>query len=327
MSRSSSVRSTNSSCLSTIHLRRSASLDQPPAPRMPGVGPSGRVPGCADPCAGHGGATGPERGGGVTRAVGQLAYGLGWERDNAEDRASPGQCHGRDLDGNAGLIVEWTRRAAARGARVVVFPEMMLTGYPVEDLALRASFVEASIAALHAVAARLAAEGLGGIAVVTGYLDRRADLAPRTGLPAGAPLDAAALLHGGRVVITSAKHHLPNYGVFDEFRYFVPGNTLPVFRLPAEAAPARERRDRHRDLRGPVAGRRPGGGLPARRRGAARGAERLALRARQGRRAAGPGGAAGPRGQAPRWPTPTWSAARTSWSSTATRSWSRPTAR
>ena len=139
-----------------------------------------------------------------------------------------------DLDGNAGLIVDWTRRAAARGARVVVFPEMMLTGYPVEDLALRASFVEASIAGLHAVAARLGDEGLGGIAVVTGYLDRRADLAPRTGLPAGAPLDAAALLHGGRVIITSAKHHLPNYGVFDEFRYFVPGNTLPVFRLPPE---------------------------------------------------------------------------------------------
>ena len=137
-----------------------------------------------------------------------------------------------DLDGNAELIVGWTRRAAERGARVVVFPEMMLTGYPVEDLALRASFVEASIRTLHAAAARLGAEGLGGIAVVTGYLDRRADLAPRTGLPAGAPLDAAALLHGGRVVITSAKHHLPNYGVFDEFRYFVPGNTLPVFRLP-----------------------------------------------------------------------------------------------
>jgi NAD+ synthase (glutamine-hydrolysing) len=120
----------------------------------------------------------------------------------------------------------------------VVFPEMMLTGYPVEDLALRASFVQASIRTLHAVAARLEAEGLGGIAVVTGYLDHRADLAPRTGLPAGAPLDAAALLHGGRVVITSAKHHLPNYGVFDEFRYFVPGNTLPVFRLPVEGGSA-----------------------------------------------------------------------------------------
>jgi NAD+ synthase (glutamine-hydrolysing) len=136
-----------------------------------------------------------------------------------------------DLDGNAGLIVEWTRRAAGRGARVVVFPEMVLTGYPVEDLALRASFVEASIAALHGVAARLDAGGLGAIAVVAGYLDRRKDLAPRTGLPVGAPQDAAALLHGGRVVVTSAKHHLPNYGVFDEFRYFVPGDTLPVFRL------------------------------------------------------------------------------------------------
>jgi NAD+ synthase (glutamine-hydrolysing) len=138
-----------------------------------------------------------------------------------------------DLDGNAELIVQWTRRAAGRGARVAVFPEMMLTGYPVEDLALRASFVEASIAALRGVAERLAAEGLGGVAVVAGYLDRRADLAPRTGLPVGAPQDAAALLYGGRVVITSAKHHLPNYGVFDEFRYFVPGDTLPVFRLPA----------------------------------------------------------------------------------------------
>jgi NAD+ synthase (glutamine-hydrolysing) len=137
-----------------------------------------------------------------------------------------------DLDGNAELIIEWTRKAAARDAQVVVFPEMMLTGYPVEDLALRKSFVDASVETLHAVAARLGAEGLGDIAVVAGYLDRRADLAPRTGLPAGAPLDAAALLYGGRVVITSAKHHLPNYGVFDEFRYFVPGDTLPVFRLP-----------------------------------------------------------------------------------------------
>jgi len=143
-----------------------------------------------------------------------------------------------DLTGNAELIIDWTRRAAARGARVVLFPEMALTGYPVEDLALRTSFVEASIAAVHDVAERLNVEGLGGVTVVTGYLDRRADLAPRTGLPAGAPLDAAAVLHGGRVVITSAKHHLPNYGVFDEYRYFVPGNTLPVFRVPVSGAEA-----------------------------------------------------------------------------------------
>jgi NAD+ synthase (glutamine-hydrolysing) len=136
-----------------------------------------------------------------------------------------------DLDGNADLIVEWTGRAAEQGAAVVVFPEMMLTGYPVEDLALRASFVDASIAALRATARRLAAGGLGGIAVVTGYLDRKTGMKPRVGLPAGAPLDAAAMLYGGEVVVTSAKHHLPNYGVFDEYRYFVPGDVLPVVRI------------------------------------------------------------------------------------------------
>jgi NAD+ synthase (glutamine-hydrolysing) len=138
-----------------------------------------------------------------------------------------------DLDGNAAAIARWAAKADAAGASVVVFPEMMLTGYPVEDLALRASFVEASIGVLRRTAARLAEAGLGGIAVVTGYLDRRAGLAPRVGLPAGAPLDAAAVLHGGRVVVTSAKHHLPNYGVFDEYRIFVPGDIVPVFRTAA----------------------------------------------------------------------------------------------
>jgi NAD+ synthase (glutamine-hydrolysing) len=138
-----------------------------------------------------------------------------------------------DLAGNSDLVLEWTRRAADQGARVVVFPEMMLTGYPVEDLALRASFVDASVAAVRETADRLADAGLGGIAVVTGYLDRKTGVRPRVGLPAGAPLDAAALLYDGAVAVTSAKHHLPNYGVFDEFRYFLPGDVLPVFRLAA----------------------------------------------------------------------------------------------
>jgi len=136
-----------------------------------------------------------------------------------------------DLAGNSDKVIEWTMRAAEQGAGIVVFPEMFLTGYPVEDLALRRSFVEASIARLHSLAGELAGEGLDGIAVVLGYLDRRTGELPRVGLPAGAPLDAAAVLHGGRVAITSAKHHLPNYGVFDEFRYFVSGTTLPVCRL------------------------------------------------------------------------------------------------
>ena len=137
-----------------------------------------------------------------------------------------------DLEGNSAAIIEWTRRAADRGARLVVFPEMMLTGYPVEDLALRASFIGASIEALSATAARLADQGLGGVAVVTGYLGRHVGPPPRYGQPAEGALDAAALLHGGQVLVTSAKHHLPNYGVFDEYRYFLPGDRLPVFRLP-----------------------------------------------------------------------------------------------
>ncbi|MFF7711711.1 NAD+ synthase [Streptomyces sp. NPDC007988] len=136
-----------------------------------------------------------------------------------------------DLAGNAESIVHWTRHAAAQGAHLIAFPEMALTGYPVEDLALRSSFVEASRTALRALAARLADEGFGEIPVIVGYLDRSEKAQPRYGQPAGAPQNAAAVLHGGRVALTFAKHHLPNYGVFDEFRYFVPGDTMPVVRV------------------------------------------------------------------------------------------------
>ncbi|MEU5161536.1 NAD+ synthase [Streptomyces sp. NPDC020875] len=136
-----------------------------------------------------------------------------------------------DLGGNADAVVRRTRQAAERGAHLVAFPEMTLTGYPVEDLALRSSFVNASRDALRALAARLADEGLGGVPVIVGYLDRSDTAQPKYGQPAGAPRDAAAVLHGGEVVLAFAKHHLPNYGVFDEFRYFVPGDTLPVIRV------------------------------------------------------------------------------------------------
>ncbi|MEU3985711.1 NAD+ synthase [Streptomyces sp. NPDC026672] len=136
-----------------------------------------------------------------------------------------------DLAGNAESIVRRTRHCAERGAHLVAFPEMVLTGYPVEDLVLRSSFVEASRAALRALAARLADEGLGEVPVVVGYLDRSETAQPRYGQPAGAPQDAAAVLHRGEVVLSFAKHHLPNYGVFDEYRYFVPGDTMPVVRV------------------------------------------------------------------------------------------------
>ena len=136
-----------------------------------------------------------------------------------------------DLAGNAEAIVHWTRHSAGQGAHLVAFPEMVLTGYPVEDLALRSSFVEASRDALRALAARLDAEGFGELPVVVGYLDRSEKAQPRYGQPAGAPQNAAAVLHRGRVALSFAKHHLPNYGVFDEFRYFVPGDSMPVVRV------------------------------------------------------------------------------------------------
>ncbi|MGW1731204.1 NAD+ synthase [Streptomyces sp. AM2-3-1] len=136
-----------------------------------------------------------------------------------------------DLAGNAEAIVHWTRHSAGQGAHLVAFPEMVLTGYPVEDLALRPSFVEASRDALRALAARLDAEGFGELPVVVGYLDRSEKAQPRYGQPAGAPQNAAAVLHRGQVALSFAKHHLPNYGVFDEFRYFVPGDSMPVVRV------------------------------------------------------------------------------------------------
>jgi NAD+ synthase (glutamine-hydrolysing) len=136
-----------------------------------------------------------------------------------------------DIAANADSVVHWSRHSAEQGAHLAAFPEMMLTGYPVEDLALRGSFVEASRSALASLAVRLADEGLGELPVVVGYLDRSERATPRLGLPAGSPENAAAVLHRGKVVLRFAKHHLPNYGVFDEFRYFVPGDTQPVIRV------------------------------------------------------------------------------------------------
>ena len=132
-------------------------------------------------------------------------------------------------------MVEWTGRAADAGADLIVFPEMMLTGYPVEDLALRDSFVDASIATLEATAQQLEADGLGGIA--------RGHRIPGPAT-AGDPGSGARQLrpergraaYGGTVAVATAKHHLPNYGVFDEYRYFVPGNRLPVVRVPARGS-------------------------------------------------------------------------------------------
>ncbi len=136
-----------------------------------------------------------------------------------------------DLRGNSAIVRTYAAHAREAGCHVVVFPEMTLTGYMPEDLVLRRSFVDASLAALESLARDLADEGSGGVGVVVGYCDRSHRPAPAVGRPAGEPQNAAAFLYAGKVVATYAKHHLPNYGVFDEFRYFVRGDRFPVIRL------------------------------------------------------------------------------------------------
>jgi len=144
-----------------------------------------------------------------------------------------------DLAANARMVLERSRQAAAAGAQLVVFPEMTLTGYPPEDLVLRRSFRAASVRQLRQLAAELAAAGLGALAVVVGYLDDAPDArevpdpreADSLAQPAGAPRNAAAFLQDGQVVATYYKHHLPNYGVFDEYRNFKPGCSLTVVRF------------------------------------------------------------------------------------------------
>lgn len=137
-----------------------------------------------------------------------------------------------DIPGNAAAVRRWSRRAADAGAQIVAFPEMMLTGYPIEDLVFRDSFVAASQAALRQLATDLAADGLGDVAVVVGYVDADGP-APTSAdaVPGSGRRDASALLLGGEVAATYFKHHLPNYGVFDEDRYFEPGTSLTVVRF------------------------------------------------------------------------------------------------
>ena len=127
-----------------------------------------------------------------------------------------------DLAANADLISKYARDAANAGAVIVVYPEMIVTGYPVEDLATRTSFRAASINAVNNIAKRISDEGNGDLTLLVGYLGESA---------AGEPQNCVAVIHKGAIVATYIKHHLPNYGVFDEFRNFKPGNHSLVIRV------------------------------------------------------------------------------------------------
>ena len=136
-----------------------------------------------------------------------------------------------DLIGNSAKCLEAVKNAVAQGADVVVLPEMIITGYPVEDLALRPSFQNASERATKDFALALKAAGLGEVLVFVGYLRRTNDTEAKTlGVPRGGPMNCAAVIYDGKIQTSYAKHHLPNYGVFDEYRYFVPGNDSVLIR-------------------------------------------------------------------------------------------------
>ena len=127
-----------------------------------------------------------------------------------------------DLSKNSDLISKYAFDAANAGAVVVVYPEMVLTGYPVEDLANRPSFRAASITAVGALATRINNEGNGDLTLLVGYLGQST---------AGRPQNCVAIIYRGEIVATYIKHHLPNYGVFDEYRNFTPGNHSLVIRV------------------------------------------------------------------------------------------------
>ena len=120
-----------------------------------------------------------------------------------------------DLGGNTRLVIDWIERARAAEADVVCFPELVLTGYPPEDLVLKPSFVRDNLAQLDTVA-----HATKGISAVVGFVDRDGDL-----------YNAAAFVTDGEVKAVYRKVFLPNYGVFDEKRYFVPGHQTPIIEL------------------------------------------------------------------------------------------------
>jgi NAD+ synthase (glutamine-hydrolysing) len=131
-----------------------------------------------------------------------------------------------DLSGNSTQILEKVQQAQELGSILVLFPELALTGYPIEDLALSKDFLNDSGKALEALAKELAKRGQGHIRVVVGH---PAFAKSPTSWAIGQ--NCASLIFDGKVQATYAKHHLPNYSVFDEYRVFVSGDELLTFEI------------------------------------------------------------------------------------------------
>ncbi len=120
-----------------------------------------------------------------------------------------------DLAGNASMILGWMRKAKRKKADIVVFPELAVTGYPPEDLVLKPQFIAENMEVVRQLVPKVR-----GIAAVIGFVDR----GKKNEL-----YNAAALISDGKLVDIYHKVFLPNYGVFDEFRYFRPGARFPVY--------------------------------------------------------------------------------------------------
>jgi NAD+ synthase (glutamine-hydrolysing) len=120
-----------------------------------------------------------------------------------------------DIPGNTAKIIEYLERARDLQADLVAFPELAVTGYPPEDLLFKTSFLQANEEAMQRIIAASR-----GIAVVVGYVARGADIA-----------NAAAVGYDGQLIDSYRKMYLPNYGVFDEDRYFRRGDVCPVYTI------------------------------------------------------------------------------------------------
>ena len=120
-----------------------------------------------------------------------------------------------DLSGNKRKICSYIKKARKYKADYAVFPELAVTGYPPEDLLLKPQFISDNIDAMNTLIAETK-----GITVVVGFVDRNHGL-----------YNAAAVISGKKLIDVYHKRHLPNYGVFDEYRYFRPGKRFPVYDL------------------------------------------------------------------------------------------------
>jgi NAD+ synthase (glutamine-hydrolysing) len=138
-----------------------------------------------------------------------------------------------DLDGNAAQILAAAKRAAAAGADLFAVGEMALSGYPIEDLASRPSFLAAAREHVGRLAKQLLDAGLGDLPVIVGHPDGPYEprLLGTSNAPTAIARNRASVLQHGHVKAQYSKHHLPNYSVFDEYRIFIPGDELLVLRI------------------------------------------------------------------------------------------------